>query len=117
MRNATAYDNITDAQNIETRVNARRDNAPLGMREVASLFERLMFRPGKWVSLAAQAAGATRWGQGSRRVFGGVHCYDDAVVLANRLQALCDQTPGCKFKIELRQRKGIGTIEVRVNFN
>ena len=54
---------------------------------MASLFERLMFRPGKWVSLAAQAAGATRWGQGSRRVFGGVHCYDDAVAHVERLRA------------------------------
>ena len=62
MRNSTSYKPTTDSKNVHIRTNKRRDERPLGMREVASVFERLMFRPGKWVSLAAQAEGATRWG-------------------------------------------------------
>ena len=113
MRNSTSYKPTTDSKNVHTRTNKRRDSRPLGMREVASLFERLMFRPGKWVSLAAQAEGATRWGQGARRVFGSVHCYDDALVLVDKLKAEVERA-GSMFTIETRE--GPGTLEVRVNF-
>ena len=113
MRNATAYNFINDSKNIEARTNKRRDTRPLGMREVASLFERLMFRPGKWVSLAGVTAGATRWGHGSKRVYGSIHCYDDAKVLLRKLKAEVERAQS-GFRIE--SREGPGTIEVRINF-
>ncbi len=103
MRNTTSFKNITTGRNGVTRTINRRDDAALTTREVASIFNRLMFRPGKWVGLTGFSEGATRWGQGTRRAFGNVHCYDDAVTLTARLQALVDGTPGCRFTIETRK--------------
>lgn len=113
MRNATAYNSINDSKNIETRDIKRRDSRPLGMREVASLFEKLMFRPGKWVSLAGQSAGATRWGHGAKRVYGSVHCYDDAKVLLRKLK---EEVERAESGFVIESREGPGTIEVRMNF-
>jgi hypothetical protein len=93
MRNTTSYKQTTTARNGITRTINRRDDAALTTREVASIFNRLMFRPGKWVGLTGFSEGATRWGQGTRRAFGNVHCYDDAVTLTARLQALVDSNP------------------------
>ena len=73
MRNTTSYKKTTTARNGITRTINRRDDAALTTREVASIFNRLMFRPGKWVGLTGFSEGATRWGQGTRRAFGNVH--------------------------------------------
>ena len=72
MRNTTSFKNITTGRNGVTRTINRRDDAALTTREVASIFNRLMFRPGKWVGLTGFSEGATRWGQGTRRAFGNV---------------------------------------------
>ena len=115
MRNTTSFKNITTGRNGVTRTINRRDDAALTTREVASIFNRLMFRPGKWVGLTGFSEGATRWGQGTRRAFGNVHCYDDAVTLTRRLQDLVDQTPGCRFTIETRKGPD-GGLQVRIAF-
>ena len=115
MRNTTSFKNITTGRNGVTRTINRRDDAALTTREVASIFNRLMFRPGKWVGLTGFSEGATRWGQGTRRAFGNVHCYDDAVTLTTRLQALVDGTPGCRFTIETRKGPDVG-MQARLAF-
>ena len=115
MRNTTSFKKTTTARNGITRTINRRDDAALTTLEVASIFTRLMFRPGKWVGLTGFSEGATRWGQGTRRAFGNVHCYDDAVTLTARLQALVDGTPGCRFTIETRKGPD-GGLQVRIAF-
>ena len=97
---------------------SRKDARPLTMSEARSLFERLMFRPGKWLALASHAASGTRHG-GKGAHFAGLCCTDDSVTVASKLQKVIiehEVRSGRRVGFRVEVKQGPCGLKARVNF-
>ena len=97
---------------------SRKDARPLTMSEARSLFERLMFRPGKWLALASHAASGTRHG-GKGGYYAGLCCTDDSVTVANKLQKVIiehEVRSGRRVGFRVEVKQGPCGLKARVTF-
>ena len=96
----------------------RKDARPLTMGEARSLFERLMFKPGKWLALASHAASGTRHG-GKGAHYAGLCCTDDSEVVANKLQRVIiehEVKTGKRVGFRVEVKQGPCGLKARVTF-
>ena len=97
---------------------SRKDGRPLTASEARSLFERLMFKPGKWLALASHAASGTRHG-GAGAYHAGLCCTDDSVTVASKLQRVIiehEARTGKRVGFRVEVKPGPCGLMARVTF-